>query len=58
MLHKEGESLETYLERKVFAQNTGVTVAAKEEDARGFAAFMERYKQALAVERAAVDHLR
>jgi sugar (pentulose or hexulose) kinase len=58
MLRKEeGESLETYLEQKVFGENAGVSVEATEEDTRGFAAFMERYKRGLAVERAAVEHL-
>jgi sugar (pentulose or hexulose) kinase len=58
MLQKrEGESLEAYLEQKVFGQNAGSRVEAKAEDVRGFAAFMERYRQGLAVERAAVEHL-
>jgi sugar (pentulose or hexulose) kinase len=59
MLQKqEGESLEAWLAQKVFASDAGAQVDAKAEDVRGFAVFMERYRQALAVERAAVEHLR
>ena len=54
---KEGESLETYLEQKVFGKNAGVRMEAKAEDTRGFAAFMDRYKRGLAVEKAAVDRI-
>jgi sugar (pentulose or hexulose) kinase len=54
---KEGESLEEYLEQKVFGENAGLRVEAAEEDIRGFAAFMERYRRGLAVERAAVEYL-
>jgi sugar (pentulose or hexulose) kinase len=58
MLRKEeNESLEDYLEQKVFGSNAGLRVEASEEDIRGFAAFMERYRQGLAVERAAVEYL-
>jgi len=55
---KDGETLETYLEKRVFADNTGSRVEPKAEDVRGFAAFMERYEKGLAIERAAVDNLR
>jgi sugar (pentulose or hexulose) kinase len=59
MLQKgEAESLEAYLAQRVFGGDAGVQADPKEEDARGFAAFMERYRQCLAVERAAVEHLR
>jgi sugar (pentulose or hexulose) kinase len=58
MLQKEeGESLEAYLAQRVFGGDAGIQAEPKEEDARGFAAFMERYRQCLAVERAAVEHL-
>lgn len=55
---KEGEPLEKYLLEKVFANEQASTIAPKEEDKQGFAAFMERYKQGLAVEKAAVEYLR
>jgi sugar (pentulose or hexulose) kinase len=59
MLHKSNdEPLETYLSNKVFAGENGTTIAPDQQDVNGFAAFMERYKQGLVIERAAVDGLR
>jgi sugar (pentulose or hexulose) kinase len=59
MLHKAAnEPLETYLADKVFAGERGTTIAPDPADVAGFAAFMERYKQGLVIERAAVDGLR
>ena len=34
----------------------GTTLEPREEDVRGFTAFLERYKAALQAERAAVEH--
>ena len=59
MLRKAGdELLEDYLSNKVFASGNAVTMAPEQKDVDGFAAFMERYKQGLGIERAAVDELR
>lgn len=59
MLHKmENEPLETYLSNKVFAGEKGSTIAPDQADVSGFAAFMERYKKGLVIERAAVEGLR
>ena len=59
MLHKgTNESLEDYLSDKVFAGENGTTIAPDQNDVDGFAAFMERYKKGLVIERAAVDGLR
>jgi sugar (pentulose or hexulose) kinase len=59
MLYKaENESLEIYLSNKVFARESGTTVSPDQVDVDGFAAFMERYKNGLVIERAAVDGLR
>jgi sugar (pentulose or hexulose) kinase len=59
MLHKEeNEPLEDYLSNKVFAGEEGTVIAPDQVDIDGFAAFMERYKRGLAVERAAVEALR
>jgi sugar (pentulose or hexulose) kinase len=59
MLHKEeNEHLEDYLFNKVFAGENGTTIAPDQRDVDGFAAFMERYKKGLVIERAAVDALR
>ena len=56
MLHKSAnEPLEAYLPDKVFAGEKGLTMAPDPEDAAGFAAFMDRYKKGLGIERAAVD---
>jgi sugar (pentulose or hexulose) kinase len=58
MLHREkDEPLEAYLSNKVFAGENGTTIAPDRGDVEGFAAFMERYKKGLIVERAAVDAL-
>ncbi len=58
MLHKaEHESLEAFLSDKVFAGEKGTTIAPEQVDVDGFAAFMERYKKGLVIERAAVDAL-
>jgi sugar (pentulose or hexulose) kinase len=59
MLHKEEkESLEAYLSDKVFAADNSTTIAPDQRDVHGFAAFMERYKEGLAIERAAVATLK
>jgi len=59
MLHKAAnETLEDYLANKVFRGATGTTMAPAPRDVAGFTAFMERYKQGLGIERAAVDALR
>ena len=59
MLNKAAnEPLEAYLSKKVFAGQNGTTIAPDREDVDGFAAFMERYKKGLGIERAAVDGLR
>ena len=55
---KEQEPLEAYLTNKVFAGQAGTTLAPDPVDVDGFAAFMERYKTGLVIERTAVDALR
>ena len=55
---KEGESLGDYLNNRVFAGEKGETLAPDPEDVRGFDAFLARYTEGLAIERAAVDHLK
>jgi sugar (pentulose or hexulose) kinase len=59
MLRKAAnEPLEAYLSHRIFAAQKGSTIAPDSADVAGFAAFMERYKNGLAIERAAVDTLR
>ena len=56
MLQKsKGEPLEAYLSNKVFAGEKGSTIAPDQKDVDGFAAFMERYKKGLVIERTAVE---
>jgi sugar (pentulose or hexulose) kinase len=51
------EPLEDYLSNRVFAAESSTTIAPDPEDVEGYKAFIERYKQGLAIERAAVDAL-
>ncbi len=52
------ESLENFLEQKVFAGKLGRSIAPDPSDVAGFNEFMKRYTQGLAIERAAVDYLK
>jgi sugar (pentulose or hexulose) kinase len=58
MLHKKDEPLEQYLSNRVFANEKGSTIAPDQKDVDGFAAFMDRYKKGLGIERAAVEGMR
>ena len=59
MLWKDGdESLPDYLDNRVFASVRSTTLTAAEEEMEGFAAFLERYKKALPLEKCAVEVLR
>jgi sugar (pentulose or hexulose) kinase len=58
MLNKsDNEPLEVYLAENVFAGESGSTIEPDQAGVDGFAAFMERYKKGLVIERAAVDGL-
>lgn len=52
------ETLGAFLDRAVFGRMTGTTLEPDADDAAGFDAFMERYRAALSVERAAVESVR
>lgn len=52
---EEGESLDDFLDKKVFAGNEGSTLEPKPEGVEGFNAYMERYLKGVSIERAAVD---
>lgn len=54
----EGETLDQFLDAKVFAGDTGVEVQPDPEDVAGFNTFIENYKAALPVEKAAVESVR
>ncbi len=53
----DAESLSGYLSSRIFAGQTGTTVAPKPEDVAGFDAFIEKYKKTLSAEKAAVEGL-
>jgi sugar (pentulose or hexulose) kinase len=57
-LKHEGETLETWLAKKVFAVNFGVSAEPDVKDVESFKTFMERYTAGLHIERAAVDFLK
>ena len=54
---QEGESLEDYLDNKVFARAASSTLMATEEEIQGFNRYLERYQALLAVERTAIREL-
>lgn len=51
---KDGETLASYLNDKIFAGQTGTTWNPDPEDVKGFEAFLEEYKKLLPAEKAAV----
>ena len=56
MINKEeGETLPDYLDNKVFAGAKSVSVMADESDVAGFASFLDKYKNALPMERKATE---
>lgn len=55
---KDKETLTQYLEEKVFADAQSITVSPDSEDVKGYELFMERYKNGLAVERAAIEKVK
>lgn len=54
---KQGQSLEEYLTEEVFNGAEKTVVRPEREAVSGFEKFMERYKEGLAIEQAAVSHL-
>ena len=59
MLHRStSQTLDTYLAEDVFAGEKSITILPDSADVAGFAAFMERYKTGLSIERAAVEGLK
>ena len=56
MVQKEaGESLSDYLENKVFTGMKKETIAPEADDVKGFDEYLESYKKALGVEKAAIE---
>lgn len=59
MIHREdGETLDTFLNRAVFAGEKGSRMEPDAADVAGFDAFIERYSKGLPIERAAIDFLK
>lgn len=59
MLNKEkDETLESYLQNKVFGGDEGEKMDPDPADVKGFDEFIERYKAGLGIERAAVEALK
>mgnify|MGYP000613965202 FL=1 len=54
---KENQPLDAFLSEEVFHGKTGVRMEPNAEDVAGFDAFIQRYKECLTVERAAVESL-
>ena len=50
------ETLEAYLDQKVFAEETLSSIEPKAEDIEGFNRFLQRYKDGLKIEKAAVEN--
>lgn len=57
LVNKETEqTLADFLDKKVFAGEAGVEIAPTAEDVAGFNAYIENYKECLAIEKAAVEN--
>jgi sugar (pentulose or hexulose) kinase len=54
----EGETLETWLAKNIFAADSGMNVKPNAKDVKGFKTFMKRYIDGLNIERAAVEYLK
>ena len=53
----QGEKLEDFLNRKIFANAKGSTLEPSAEDEKGFDDFMKTYMEGLKIEKAAVEVL-
>ena len=59
MVNKEdGETLEAYLQNKVFKEVEVITAEPDPKDKEGFDAFLKNYTSCLSVQQAAVDSLK
>ena len=54
---EESETLEMYLNNRVFAGAESSVIAPDEKDIAGFNRYMEQFKAMLEVEKTAVDHM-
>ncbi|MFV0364562.1 MAG: xylulokinase [Suipraeoptans sp.] len=59
LINKEkDETLDSFLDNKIFKGEEGVSIAPVKEDVEGFEQFIKRFKEGLVVEQAAIEHLR
>lgn len=59
MINKaDNETLEEFLNQKVFTDKAGMTISPDPRDVEGFEEFMKRYTKGLAIQRAAIDSLK
>lgn len=56
-IDKNGETLEDYLNEKVFSKYKSSTIKPDENDVKGFADYMKLYKKGLAVEKSAAENI-
>ena len=54
---KDGQSLKKYLNQNIFKNKNEKIIEPDPKDVKGFEKFMQRYKDGLAIERAAVENL-
>ena len=54
---KDNQDLEMFLNDKIFTNQSEKVIEPDQEDVKGFEKFMQRYKDGLAIERAAVENL-
>ena len=57
MIDNNGETLEEYLNEKVFSKYQGSTIEPDADDVKGFADYIELYKKGIAVEKAACENI-
>ena len=55
LFKEEGETLEDYLDNKVFAGAKSETLMADPSDVEGFSRYLAQYKKALPMEKAAIE---
>jgi len=55
---EEQESLEDFLDKKIFRGEEGVRIEPVKEDVEGFEVFIERFKKGLDIEQSAIKNLR
>lgn len=55
---EDGQTLEEYLDKLVFADAKSTTLMADKKDVEGFSAFLERYKKSILMEKTAIETMK